>query len=83
MNHAEIEREAALARERGQGRFIPATSTEAAAARAGRLALDSDWPCDVKISDQLIGVHPYYRAAYQMRYHQRLALSRKEASDDD
>jgi len=71
-----IAEQAKLARERGQGRFIPATRRQAEQARDGAAALDADWPCDVRYGDALIGTDRFWRAAYQMRYHQRLAAER-------
>lgn len=62
-----IEDQAALARERGQGRHSPTTQRQATEAEDGAAMADRDFPGGVKLSDALIGCHPCFRAAYDTR----------------
>jgi hypothetical protein len=71
---AYVDRQAALARARGQGRHIPATRRQAEQAEAGAAACDADFPAgNIRYGDALIGTDRFWRAAYEMRYHQILA----------
>jgi hypothetical protein len=56
--------EAVLAARRRQGRNIPRTIPQAKQARDGRLAAIADFPGNVRLSDDLIGSHPWWRSAY-------------------
>lgn len=59
-----IAEQATLARDRGQGRHIPETHAQALNAESGIAAAWVDFPGHVKLSDELIGTDPYFRAAY-------------------
>ena len=58
-------------------RFEPKTRQQWELAEAGAAACDQDYPGgNVKYGDALIGANKYWRAAYQLRYHELLAASR-------
>jgi len=57
-------------------RHEPKTSAQWAQAEQGAAQCDQDWnAADVKYGDALIGWNKYYRAAYELRYHEILAAN--------
>lgn len=56
-------------------RHEPRTGPQWEQATAGAAACDADYPGgNVKYGDALIGANRYWRAAYELRYHELLAL---------
>ena len=63
-------------------RFEPKTPAQWSQAEAGAAQCDQDWNSDVdagdggiKYGDALIGWNVYYRAAYELRYHELIAAN--------
>jgi hypothetical protein len=80
-----IAEQAELARQRGQGRHIPATQAQALHAEAGAATAWADFPGRVQDGDALIGRDRYWRAAYNTRICQlreaNIAAGRTEPRD--
>jgi hypothetical protein len=56
-------------------RFEPKTARQWKLAEEGAAACDQDYPGgNVKYGDALIGTNRYWRAGYELRYHELLAL---------
>jgi hypothetical protein len=64
-------------------RHEPKTPRQWEQAVAGAAAMDEDWEAVALprfVGDSLIGTSPFYRAAYELRYHELLAAQRPAAS---